>query len=96
MDNAYFQWEDARHDNARMLARKFLERFPLIAQAGRGRDWEYAGWYVEMLGFADRGELPVSYADWYEAPDPRWLPTTVGFASGLSMPPGGEAEEVDD
>ena len=30
----------------------------------------YAGWYVQMLGFADLGELPVAYADWYgEKPD---------------------------
>jgi hypothetical protein len=92
MDNAYFQWEDARHDTARELADKFLERFPSIADQGRGRDWAYAGWYVEMLGFAERGDLPVSNGDWYSEPDPHWLPTTSGFDSGLPMPPPGEAE----
>lgn len=93
MDNTYFNWEDARQDTARDLASKFLQRFPHIVDAGRGRDWAYAGWYVEMLGFAERGELPISYADWYSEPNPRWLPTTTGFESGLPMPPGGEAEE---
>lgn len=91
--NRYFGWEDAREDTARQLAVKFMARFPEIAERGRGRDWAYAGWYVEMLGLAERGVLPVAYADWMgEEPDPRWLPTTEGFQSGLPMPPGGEAE----
>lgn len=93
MDNAYFGWEDARRDTARDLADRFLARFPEIAEPGRGRDWAYAGWYVEMLGIAERGHLPVSYAEWYANPHPRWLPTTAGFDSGLPMPPGGEADE---
>ena len=89
--NAYFGWTDARTDTARDLVTRFLERFPDIAGLSRGPDWAYAGWYVEMLGHAERGSLPVAYADWYDEPDPRWLPTTEGFQSGLPMPPGGEA-----
>lgn len=92
MDNAYFGWEDARQDSARELADKFVLRFAGVAEAGRGRDWAYAGWYVEMLGVAELGALPVSNGDWYREPDPRWLPTTAGFESGLPMPPPGEAE----
>jgi hypothetical protein len=92
VENAYFGWKDATQDTARTLADKFLSRFGEIAEAGRGRDWVYAGWYAEMLGLAERGMLPVSYADWYETPNPRWLPTTAGFDSGLPMPPPGEAE----
>jgi len=91
-EDAYFGWEDAHQDTARQLAAKFLERFPEIAQKGLGGDWMYAGWYVQMLGMAERGVLPVAYADWYSSPNPRWLPTTEGFESGLPMPPGGEAE----
>ena len=90
-ENEYFGWTDARTDTARGLATKFLKRFPEVAELGRGPDWAYAGWYVEMLGHAERGALPVAYADWYEEPDARWLPTTEGFQSGLPMPPGGEA-----
>jgi len=48
------------------LATKFIERFPKIAKAGLGEDWEYAGWYVQMLGFAERGEFPLAYSDCYE------------------------------
>jgi hypothetical protein len=92
MEDAYFGWEDARGVAARALADKFLSRFPEIAGAGSGRDWEYVGWYVEMLGVAERGHLPISYADWYDTPDPRWLPTIAGFDSGLPMPPPGEAD----
>jgi hypothetical protein len=90
-DNEYFGWSDAKTDTARELATKFIERFPIIASAGLADDWNYAGWYVRMLGFAERGEFPAAYADWHSNPDPRWLPTTVGFQSGLPMPPGGEA-----
>jgi hypothetical protein len=91
-NNAYFDWKDASRDTARQLAAKFLERFPGIAKKGKGQDWPYAGWYVQMLGFAERGAFPVAYADWYSEPSPEWLPTTEGFQSGLPMPPGGEAE----
>lgn len=90
-DNAYFGWEDARQDTARHLAAKFLERFPEIARKGRGLDWPYVGWYVQMLGFAERGAFPVAYADWCDAPVAGYLPTTESCASGLPIPPGGEA-----
>lgn len=92
MENEYFGWQDAKTDTARQLAVKFIERFPEVVTRGKGIDWEYAGWYVQMMGFAERGELPIAYADWYSEPDPRYLPTTKGFESGLPMPPGGEAE----
>jgi len=93
-DNVYFGWGDARRDTARQLASKFIERFPEIAQQGLGQDWPYVGWYVQMLGVAERGALPVAYADWQDKPDPRWLPTTEGIESGLPMPPVGKAAPV--
>jgi len=92
MGAEYFGWADAKKATARDLAAMFSARFPDLLAAGHGRDWAYAGWYVEMLGHAERGDLPVAYADWYEEPDARWLPTTRGFESGLPMPPPGEAE----
>lgn len=88
--NEYFEWTDAKTDNAKELAEKFLKRFPKIARKGLGQDWEYVGWYVQMLGLAEKGEFPTACADWYDEPDPRWLPTTKGFNSGLPMPPPGE------
>jgi hypothetical protein len=97
--NKYFDWDDAKTDTARELASKFIERFPEIARAGIGEDWAYAGWYVEMLGFAERGDFPIAFDEsfYYQKLDPRWLPTTSGCANGdptrshLPMPPGGEA-----
>ena len=69
MDNYYFEWRDAQKDSARELAKKFKERSPEITELGRGRDWEYAGWYVEMLGVAEQGFLPVAYGDYYGESD---------------------------
>jgi hypothetical protein len=94
--NEYFGWLDAHQATVRQLAARFLERFPEIARQGHGLDWSYAGWYVQMLGFAERGAFPVAYADWYHDPDPRWLPTTARTDSGLPMPPGGEADPAAD
>jgi hypothetical protein len=68
MGNRYFGWEDAQTDTAAELAAKFLGRFSTLARLGVGRDWAYAGWYVEMLSFAERGHLPIAYADWYGEP----------------------------
>lgn len=61
MSNEYFGWKDAKYDTARQLAAKFAERYPSIVEKAKGRDWEYAGWYVEMLGYADKGHLPLCY-----------------------------------
>ncbi len=87
--NKYFDWEDAQKDTARQLAVKFIERFPDIVQKGFGRDWEYVGWYIEMLGFAERGHLPIAYADWY-GEKPSYL--AKDGERELPFPPPGEAE----
>ncbi len=56
----YFEWDDAHNDNARSLAEKFITRFPDVAQRGLGRDWEYAGWLAELIGFLEQGDwLPI-------------------------------------
>jgi hypothetical protein len=57
----YFGWSDASGATARDLARLFLERFPDICSRGLGRDWSYAGWFVEVLGVAEGGRFPVAY-----------------------------------
>jgi hypothetical protein len=59
--DCYFDWEDARGDNARALAEKFLLRFPDVARRGSGRDWRYAGWLSELVGVLESGDLlPVT------------------------------------
>ena len=87
-ENEFFEWTDAKTDNARQLAKKFLERFPEICEAGRGYDWEYAGWFVTMLGFAENGELPLAYGNWHGEPPAGFLPTMNHvFDSQLPLPP---------
>ena len=89
---SYFGWDDAQGDTVPELASRFLERAPEIARAGLGRDWAYAGWYVEMLGLAERGAFPIAYSDWGGPADPEQLPTTDASRGRLAMPPGGEAD----
>jgi len=48
-EREYFNWKDAGHATPSKLADLFIERFPEIAAAGRGSDWLYAGWYLDML-----------------------------------------------
>jgi hypothetical protein len=40
-----------------------------------------------ILGLAERGILPVAYAEWCGESDPIWILTTAGLYSGLPMPP---------
>lgn len=90
--NKYFGWQDATHDTVQQLAQKFMERFPEIVEASKGDDWNYAGWYVRMLGYADQGFFPIAYSDCRDQkPDPRFLPL-LGKECELPMPPSGDAE----
>lgn len=56
----YFQWGDCQSNNAHQLADKFLERFPVLCEQGKGRDWAYAGWLSELIGVLEKNNaLPV-------------------------------------
>lgn len=69
----YFGWEDAKTDDARDLAEKFVSRFPDMAKQGWGRDWAYAGWLAELIGFLEGGDwLPVTYWEYMKG-DPAEL-----------------------
>ena len=87
--NHFFGWEDARDDGPADLARKFVERFPVIARLGRGDDEDYAEWFEEVVKVVQAGELPYAYSDWSDDTEDGILPT-VGGSSRLVMPPGGE------
>lgn len=91
MDAKYFEWTDCEADSARVLAKKFLERFPDFAMRGKGPDWEYAGWYCEMLGAAERGHLPVAFADMWDGEGADYMETTTNGVT-IPLPPGGGAE----
>jgi hypothetical protein len=63
-DNHYFGWDDAKHDDARSLAHKFLDRFGMLVRDSAGWSYAYAGWYQRLLGLAERGWLPVVLSDY--------------------------------
>ena len=52
-DNLFFGWKDAKSDTARDLAKKFQLRFSNLCHYSKGRDWEYAGWLQELMGFLE-------------------------------------------
>lgn len=102
-ENQYFGWADRTTATARQLADTFVERFPAVIEASEGRDWLYAGWFVEVLGLAERGFFPYFYADY--GPDetngvqfrrvnePR---ANLGPEPSLPLPPPGEGKGVDE
>lgn len=84
---AYFDWSDAKGNDARELAEKFIERFPDIAAQGKGRDWAYAGWLSELVGFLEQGDwLPtVEWEYMTGSPDDlRELPVWLAQADNLA------------
>lgn len=80
-----FGWKDAVRASPGRLAEMFIERFPHIAEAGAGPDWEYAGWYVWMLHLTYPRTLPIAYAD-CEMPE-GYLETDTGVR--IPIPPPG-------
>lgn len=52
--NQFFGWVDAASADARELARLFLTRFPHLCNLGQGLDWAYAGWLVDVIGWAEQ------------------------------------------
>lgn len=58
---AILGWPDADGKDARWLAEAFIERHPEVSAASVGRDWAYLGWYSEILGRAEHGNLPAFY-----------------------------------
>lgn len=92
--NQYFGWEDCQSDTARQLADKFVARFPELIASSEGLDWNYCGWYVQMLGFADRRALPIAYADDLDESllSRGILSTGPEFTNSLPLPPPGEVD----
>lgn len=60
----YFDWPDGDRLTARELARRFITAFPPIAEHGIGRDWPYAGWLTDVLGYAEHGRFVAFWADY--------------------------------
>lgn len=89
-DNQYFGWPDASGASARELAGLFIDRLPDICDRGLGRDWTYAGWYTELLGFADQGFLPVAYDEGFTADVGHIRLVEGGEHREYPLPPPGE------
>lgn len=89
----YFGWTDVAHARPIELAQRFLERYPEIAESGRGEDWQYAGWYLWMMHLTYPRAFPYAYADW---PIPtHQIPTSGDRDVFVPLPPPGEAEEIE-
>ena len=85
-----FGWrEDIEEMPLDRLADLFIERFPKIAEKSFGPDWEYAGWYQDMLRRLVPGILPMAYSeDEYEQVvcNPLVLVSTRDELQGGEMP----------
>lgn len=88
----------ARGASARELADMFEARFGGLPEACQGRDWAYAGWFVELLGAAEKGHLLVAdeNAPLNGSQSVRTMrfPDAVGDPPELLPPPPGEAEDL--
>lgn len=91
-EREYFGWKDATNVTPSRLAELFIERFPKISETGRGADWVYAGWYLEMLHLTYPNSFPIAYADWELPTD--WLATTGARRDvRIPLPPPGWGPE---
>ncbi|MFH7028419.1 MAG: hypothetical protein ACHBN1_24270 [Heteroscytonema crispum UTEX LB 1556] len=81
----YFDWKDAANLTPSQLADMFIERFPEIAEAGKGSDEAYAQWYSEMLELTHPDVFPIAYADWNLTKD--YLETVGGRNIRVPLPP---------
>ncbi len=92
--NRYFAWTDVYpYATPQELAMLFVERFPEVVEAGKGSDWAYAGWYMEMLRLTYPDRFPYAVAR-CQVPD-RYLPTASPAKQRptlrIALPPPGEA-----
>ena len=93
MELEFLGWKDAlRKTPSALLAHLFLKRFPSIAEQGRGSDWPYAGWYVEMLHLTYPDALPYCNSDWRDDPSD-CVPTVGRRKVRIPLPPPGEAPD---
>ena len=90
-ERCFFGWDDVAHFTPSQLADAFVERLPDLAKEGRGSDWLYAGWYVEMLHLTYPDVLPVAYhADRDTIRDSEGAFTAIeciGERQGIIIPP---------
>lgn len=76
----YFGWHDAKNDNAREIAKKIKLRFPELLSLCKRENEAMSGWLTYAVGHAERGNLPVMFADNYGA-----QPKTIGATGNQSI-----------
>jgi len=97
-ENRYFGWTDMGSASARELAERFVTAFPEQVARGRGRDWAYAGWLAELVGFLEQGEwLPFVMEEYYPTPPEELREIPIwnrggGDVPGFPLPPDWSAE----
>lgn len=82
--NQYFNWKDGSTATVVELAELIKHRYSTFLAKCVGYNFEYAGWYVTMLGIAEKGDLPVMYQDYYRVSRTHILTTGQ---SKVPMPP---------
>lgn len=88
----YFGWGDVGYLTPSKMANLFIKHFPRIVEVGKGSDWLYVGWYVEMLHLTYPDRLPVAYGEYFSYTDS--LPVIGGKGSvTIPLPPPGLAED---
>lgn len=90
----FFGWDDAEGDDARLLAVKFLERFPDTVREAAGQDWLYAGWLTSVLGAIENGVLPSFYGGIDFCERETRIPVPPGPGAIVAIPSGGGEEFI--
>ena len=91
-----FGWHDIDDRSPVGLADRLMDEWPELCATARGRDWDYVGWFAEMLRFAREGLLPASFENWGNLPEVL-SPTKHADVTSprLPRPPGGERKRTD-
>jgi hypothetical protein len=90
----YFDWSDTAGLTPSQLADRFVDRFRKLVRLAKGRDWQYVGWYVEMLTLTHPNHVPITNEYLDQGPESRCM-RTIGYEDAkevyVPMPPPGEA-----
>lgn len=55
-------------DEITPLVKTFMNENPRLLEIGKGEDSEYVKWFNELLSFAEKGQVPVFYGEYWSLP----------------------------
>lgn len=94
-DTKFFGWEAAEGLNAHQLAIRFIERYPLLANASYHLDFSYAGWYATLLAHCKYGFLPYLFSEYEDVTDAmRLRKVGCGDMKLFPLPPSSAGENI--